>query len=152
MSDTRLREAPATEYFPSGDEYEKLLTKKQRRALMVRVILLAALASAVLALITLIYTIIDDSFGMVAQVNQVEPEEIVASQGYDPATTGLSDLSKDELVEVLAGGDARTVVPGGLVGPWGVEVVPGAEGDRVFGRDCHQLAGTLDLLAHRKSG
>ena len=109
MSDTQLQERPELEYFPTGDEYERLLTKKQRRALMVRVVLLAALATAVLALVTLIYTIIDDSFGMVAQVNQVEPEDIVASRGYDPTSVSLGDLPKDELVEVLASGISNNV-------------------------------------------
>ena len=80
--DTQQR--PELEYFPQGDEYEKLLGKRKRRALYVRLGLLLALTIAVLALATLLFTIINDSFGLVAQVNQVEPEAIVESLGYDP--------------------------------------------------------------------
>ena len=105
--DTQPR--PELEYFPQGDEYEKLLGKRKRRALYVRLALLMALAVAVLALATLLFTIINDSFGLVAQVNQVEPEEIVASLGYDPAEVALEDLSKDELVTVLAAGISNNV-------------------------------------------
>ena len=96
-------------HFPSGDEYSKLLGRRRRRAAGVQVLLLLALALAVLALVTLLATIINDSFGLVAQVNASEPEEIVASLGYDPAATGLADLSKDQLVGVLAGGIERNV-------------------------------------------
>jgi phosphate transport system permease protein len=105
--DTQPR--PELEYFPQGDEYEKLLGKRKRRALYVRLALLLALTIAVLALVTLLFTIINDSFGLVAQVNQTEPEEIVASLGYDPNEVGLSDLSKDELVTVLAAGISNNV-------------------------------------------
>ena len=56
------------------------------------------------ALASLLLTIIDDSFGIVAVVNENEPEAILASYGYDPTVTVLSDLNKDQLVEVLAEG------------------------------------------------
>ncbi len=50
---------------------------------------LLMLTIAVLALATLLYTIINDSFGLTAVVNQNDPEEVVATLGYDPATTHL---------------------------------------------------------------
>ena len=103
------QQRPELEYFPQGDEYEKLLGKRKRRALYVRLALLLALTVAVLALATLLFTIINDSFGLVAQVNQVEPEEIVESLGYDPSEVALDDLSKDELVTVLAAGISNNV-------------------------------------------
>jgi phosphate transport system permease protein len=59
------------------------------------------LTIAVIALATLLYTIINDSFGLVAIVNQNEPEDIVAGLGYDPATTSLNDLTFDEMVGLL---------------------------------------------------
>lgn len=97
------------EYFPSDEQYGRLLTRRTRRARIVQASLLLALIVAVLALATLLYTIIDDSFGLVAQVNQNEPEDIVASLGYDSAEVGLGDLSKDELVTVLAEGISTNV-------------------------------------------
>jgi phosphate transport system permease protein len=97
------------EFFPTDAEYDKLLGQRARRSLVVQALLLLALTIAVLALVTLLYTIINDSFGLVAQVNQVEPEEIVSSLGYDPAEVGLGDLTKDELVTVLQGGISNNV-------------------------------------------
>lgn len=97
------------EYFPTDQEYDRLLVRRKRRARIIQLSLLLALVIAVLALVTLLYTIINDSFGLVAQVNQTEPEEIVASLGYDPAEVGLGDLSTEELVTVLASGVSNNV-------------------------------------------
>ncbi|MGB5656051.1 MAG: hypothetical protein WBN35_05510, partial [Acidimicrobiia bacterium] len=106
-SGTQTRDQSA--YFPTDQEYDGLLKKRTRRALAVQGALMLALTVAVIALITLLLTIINDSFGLVAQVNQVEPEEIVASAGYDPAEVALGDLSKDELVTVLGAGISNNV-------------------------------------------
>ena len=62
------------------------------------------LTIAVLGLAILIFTIIDDSFGNVAVVNQNEPEQVVASLGYDPGQVALGDLGKDDLVAALQAG------------------------------------------------
>lgn len=97
------------EHFPTDAEYDKLLGKKNRKGLIAKMFFMAALATAVLALAALLYTIVNESFGLVAQVNQNEPEDIVASFGYDPSTTALADLSYDELVESLGGGISTNV-------------------------------------------
>lgn len=91
------------DFFPTEDQYVGQLRGRQRRAQMFQILCLAALTIAVLALATLLYTIINDAFGLVAVVNETEPETIVADLGYEPATTALGDLSKEELLEVLAG-------------------------------------------------
>ena len=96
-------------HFPSDEEYDKHLGRRSRRGFVVKSLFLGALVLAVMALVTLLYTIINDSFGLVAIVNQQEPEDIVASLGHDPETTGLEDLSHDELVEILAGGISTNV-------------------------------------------
>ncbi len=82
--------------------------------------------------------------GEVLQVDVETGEVEVIAQ----LAEGLSDLAFDPMdrlyvssyidgfiVEVPVDGDARTVVPGGLVSPGGVAVIPGAEGDRVFVAD-----------------
>jgi phosphate transport system permease protein len=101
MTDTRSR-APET-YFPSGEDYDKLLDRRTRKAFWMQMVLMSALIVAVLALATLLWTIVNDSFGIVGQVNQVEPEQIVESFGYDPAEVGFEDLTFDELVITLQG-------------------------------------------------
>lgn len=59
------------------------------------------LTIAVVALATLLYTIINDSFGLTAVVNQQDPEDVLAGLGHDPATMTMADLSYEELVALL---------------------------------------------------
>jgi phosphate transport system permease protein len=94
---------PIEQAYPSDQEYLRQLGGRRRKALGFQLFCLGMLAIAVLALATLLYTIINDSFGLTAVVNENDPAGIVASLGYDPATTSLGDLSYDELVELLAG-------------------------------------------------
>jgi phosphate transport system permease protein len=89
--------------FPRDDEYHQMLDKRTRRARFSQLGFLSLLTLAVIALATLLYTVINDAFGLVAIVNAKDPEVVVAEAGYDPATTTLSDLSKDELVVLLQG-------------------------------------------------
>jgi len=89
--------------FPEEEEYRGLLNRRTRNARLFQAASLMALTFAVLALTTLLYTIINDSFGLVAVVNENQPEDIVAGLGYDPAETSLADLSYDELVGLLQG-------------------------------------------------
>ncbi|MDJ0664893.1 MAG: phosphate ABC transporter permease PstA [Acidimicrobiia bacterium] len=100
----QLREqSEAAEFFPSDVEYQGLLSKRSRRGRVVQLSFLLMLTIAVVGLGILLYTIIDDSFGLVAVVNQNEPEAVVSAYGYDPAVTVLDDLNKEQLVDVLQG-------------------------------------------------
>ena len=89
------------ELFPNKTEYQGLLSRRTRRARLFQAGCLLALTIAVLALATLLYTIINDSFGLVAIVNQNDPAAIVSDLGYDSETTGLADISYDEMVGLL---------------------------------------------------
>jgi phosphate transport system permease protein len=89
------------ELFPDQHEYQGLLRRRTRRARWFQLACVLALVVAVLALATLLYTIINDSFGLTAVVNQNDPDDIVANLGYDPEVTGLADLSYDELVGLV---------------------------------------------------
>ena len=95
-------ERERTDYYPSDDEYLGLLSRRTRRARWFQFVCLASMVVAVIALVTLLYTIINDSFGLVAIVNQNNPEDLVADLGYDPETTTLGDVSYDDLVGLLA--------------------------------------------------
>lgn len=96
----REREA-RQQHFPTEDEYQGLLSRRRGRARLFQLACLMALVIVVLALATLLYTIINDSFGLVAVVNENDPEQVVADLGYDPQETGLGDLSYDEMVGLL---------------------------------------------------
>jgi phosphate transport system permease protein len=91
----------ADEHFPTDDEYKGLLNRRTRRARLFQAACLAALTIAVLALATLLYTIINDSFGLVAIVNQNDPDAIVADLGHDPSEVSLDVVPYDELVGLL---------------------------------------------------
>lgn len=87
--------------YPTDEEYLGRLRGRRRRALWFQVFCLLMLTIAVVALATLLFTIINDSFGLTAVVNENDPEAIVADLGYDPAETTLADLSYDELIGLL---------------------------------------------------
>src|SRR5690606_3046848 len=89
------------ELFPTEVEYRKLLDRRTRRARVFQVLCLLALTTAVVALATLIYTIVNESFGWVAIVNAREPEAVVADLGFDPAEVALAEVPYDDLVDLL---------------------------------------------------
>lgn len=95
-------ERPTENLYPTDDEFKGLLDQRKRRATWFQFVCLAMLSVAVLALATLLYNIINGSFGLVAIVNERDPDAIVAELGYNPAETALFDLDKDELVGLLA--------------------------------------------------
>ena len=96
-------------HFPEGDEYQRLLARKKTKGHFARFGLLTLLILAVLALASLLYTIISDSFGLVAVVNEKEPQQIVADLGYDPATVSLASLDKEDLIVALQGAISNNV-------------------------------------------
>jgi hypothetical protein len=87
--------------FPDQAGYLALVSRRARRGRWARVGFLGLLVVAVIALAAILFTIIDDSFGLVAIVNQEEPEAVVARLGYDPAQVGLAELPKEDLVGAL---------------------------------------------------
>lgn len=93
--------------FPGESEYRGLLDRRTRRARLFQVVCLTMLMVAVLALGTLLYTIVNESFGLVAVVNERSPESVVAELGHDPAAVSLADLTKEDLVTALANSVSR---------------------------------------------
>lgn len=87
--------------FPDEQEFQSHLRVRRWKAFAFQGFSLFMLTIAVVALATLLYTIINDSFGLTAVVNQQDPNDVVASLGYDPAATTMADLSTDELVSLL---------------------------------------------------
>ena len=76
------------------------MMRRRRRGVIVRFGLLVALMLAVVALVTLILTILNSSFGLVAVENAKSPSDLVSSLGY-PKNTELDELTKQELVLLL---------------------------------------------------
>ena len=79
------------------------IKRRRRRGVIVKFGLLVALMLAVAALVTLILTILNSSFGLVAVENARAPSDLASSLGY-PQDTELADLTKQELVLLLGQG------------------------------------------------
>ncbi len=89
-----------TSLFPEGQELEQHIGRRRRRGGYLRLAFLSAVMVSIVALGTLLYTIINSSFGIVALENEIDPETLVAEAGFDGDRV-LEDLSKDALVAIL---------------------------------------------------
>jgi phosphate transport system permease protein len=69
------------------------LDRRHRRGLIGRVIFMASIGVAILALFALLYNIFNQSFGLVIYVSKIQPDTL--------ASVPLDQLSRDELVEIL---------------------------------------------------
>ncbi len=69
------------------------LDNRHRRGLIGRVIFMASIGVAILALFALLYNIFNQSFGLVIYVSKIQPDTL--------ASVPLDELSRDELVEIL---------------------------------------------------
>src|SRR5688572_31503440 len=99
-AEARAASAVVAQQFPQGEAARKLDRRRSRRGVLYRLLFLASLAVAVLALLTLLYTVINQSFGFVAIESTIPPEELVAELGL-PSETELAGLDADSLVLIL---------------------------------------------------
>ncbi|MDW8145938.1 MAG: hypothetical protein RMJ48_06520 [Roseiflexaceae bacterium] len=86
------RERP-TGYLPEGADINRNIAARRLRGKIWQAIFFSSLVIGLLALGTLLYTIIDDSFGYIAVQNKKDPEEL--------SSCPLEELSKEELIEIL---------------------------------------------------
>lgn len=96
-----IQEKDFSELFPEGPDLMKQIGSRKRREGFAKFIFAFVLFVAIGSLVTLLYTVINSAFGLTAVINEVEPEEVVAMAGEDPATTTLDQLGYDDLVVVL---------------------------------------------------
>lgn len=104
-----LEEKDYSKLFPEGLDLQRQLGNRKKREGWARVVFLIVMIVTIGALATLLYTITNSAFGLTAIVNATEPEAVVAAAGYDQEEVALSDLSKDELVNVLIDGISTNV-------------------------------------------
>ena len=86
--------------FPEGEEIDRQIETRKRQGAIARSLFLLSLIVAVLALLTLLVTVINQSFGLVATVDEVSTAEIMESLGA-ATDAQLDELDKDQLVAVL---------------------------------------------------
>lgn len=101
MAAAPARSVARERHFPTDEEFTALLNRRSRISFLAQSGFLLALIIAVLALFTLLYTVVNDAFGLVAVVNAQDPDDVVAGLGLDPETTSLDDLDKRQLVGLL---------------------------------------------------
>jgi phosphate transport system permease protein len=92
--------------YPEGSEQEKRMAVRHRRGSWFKLTFLVSLMIAILALLTLLFEVIDSSFGLVALENEIEPSELVSQLGREG---DLVDLPKEDLVVLLQGGISNNV-------------------------------------------
>lgn len=85
----------STGYLPEGDAISKNIARRRLQGSIWRILFLSSLIVGIIALATLLYTIVDDAFGYIAVQNKVDPATL--------ADRPLAELSKDELTEILRG-------------------------------------------------
>jgi phosphate transport system permease protein len=96
MSDLSTRTAVQ----PEAGWGEQNLTDRQRVAAIWHLIFQGATMIGIIALIALLFNIVNSAFGLVALQNQIEPHVLVARAGY-PDGTALAELPKEVLVAIL---------------------------------------------------
>lgn len=96
-----IQEKDFSELFPEGEELAAQIGGRNRKEGAAKFLFALVLFIAIGALVTLLYTIINSAFGLAAVINEVEPDEVVAMAGADPAITTLEGLEYDQLVGVL---------------------------------------------------
>ena len=96
MAGSREVQEGTTDLFMTSPQMRRRL----RRGVIVKFGLLVALMLAIAALVTLILTILNSSFGLVAVENVRSPSDLAGSLGH-PRDTELGNLTKEELVLLL---------------------------------------------------
>lgn len=79
---------------PEGEEMRRQVSSRQRRGKIYQIILFSSLIIGIIALVTLLFDISNDSMGLVAVQNAVDPATLAEGRA-------LETLSKDELTAIL---------------------------------------------------
>ncbi|MGB9752474.1 MAG: phosphate ABC transporter, permease protein PstA [Roseiflexus castenholzii] len=82
-----------TGYLPEGADINRNIAARRLRGKVWQAFFLSSLIIGLLALATLLYTIVDDSFGYIVVQTKIDPEEL--------SDRPLEELSKEELIEIL---------------------------------------------------
>lgn len=97
MSDTAneiQRPGPDVHDLPQGADFKRVIEARRRRGKIWRGIFLASTVIGLIALVMLLFNVINSSFGLVALQNEVRPETLTDGRP-------LEELSRDELTVIL---------------------------------------------------
>src|SRR5512139_2308720 len=113
-----VAQSRSNQQYPEGQELHRFVDGRKRMAQIWYSVFLAATIVGVIALLALLYNVINDSFGYVAYQNQIEPAELVRAyyeESGRPAPAGALDgesanlaaLPKADLVALLTANVSR---------------------------------------------
>lgn len=91
--------------FPEGEQATAQVTMRRRRGTFWATVFLASTAVGIIALVALLYNIVNSAFGYVALQNEVDPDVLVR-QYEEERLLSASNLTTSEDDEVLAAGVA----------------------------------------------
>lgn len=97
MSDTAneiQRPGPDVHDLPQGADFKRVIEARRRRGKIWRGIFLASTVIGLIALVMLLFNVVNSSFGLVALQNEVRPETLTDGRP-------LEELSRDELTVIL---------------------------------------------------
>ncbi len=92
---------PSAGTLPSGEEYRRLTQARQRRGTIWATIFQVSTVIGIIALTALLYTVINQSFGLAVVVNTIDP----ATLAIDGVS--LEDQTQEQLLEVLRANVSR---------------------------------------------
>lgn len=105
---TQPKQSPGQ--LPQGEALKKNINKRRRTGFVWRNIYIGAIVIAVIALLALIYSIVNSSYSLVAIANEVDPDTLY-KEPVDSLTTEeiaevLVHLDNEQLGQIIAGSDA----------------------------------------------
>lgn len=97
---------------PEGDELDRQLAGRNRTARIWLAFFQFALIIAIVALVALLYKIVNDSFGLVAVENQIDPSQIVLEVERNRLQSAPNTVSVADGAELAAGVAANPLAAG----------------------------------------
>lgn len=95
--------AQLTPSFPEGADLEKQITNRHRRGVWGRVLFQAATIVGILALIALLYNILNQTFGLTAVQNEVDPDALVLALDEEKMLAASNTITSEDDNELVAG-------------------------------------------------
>jgi phosphate transport system permease protein len=89
--------------FPEGEARQRQIDGRRRRGLYWRIFFMAALMFAIVCLVALMVTIINDSFGYVIMVNEVDPERLALDAEEADMLAAPNTIASEDDNELVAG-------------------------------------------------
>lgn len=95
--------AQTTSPFPEGADLEQQITNRHRRGTLGRVLFQAATIVGILALTALLYNILNQTFGLTAVQNEVDPDALVLALDEEKMLAASNTVTSEDDNDLVAG-------------------------------------------------